>query len=415
MTEERATERVYLTNFVKGGSPIEVRKAQGGGHSRLIGGYAALFGKRSQPLGGFVEIVENSFFRKSAGDGYPGVICRYNHDDNMLLGTTAAGTLQLKQDDIGLDYTVDLPLCREDVLEMTQRTDIRNSSFAFQVFEQDWEPSSGGYPVRHLLSGRLVDVSPVCTPAYLDSTAGVRSLSKESTNPALLSLSRRMNVPYEDVYELASRDELRQLFVRTDQQLAPAPVPVTATEEPPAPRPAPTPQPKGMDGKAALAKALEAKQADGKERLLETYAQRWPEHVTEAIDHSTGTPSVEDQLAAAQQDLRHARAEIARLSDAGILELEAVRRENERIAARAELDLKPSGPMSGAEALRRTQAMRPIYYYDGYPSTLPYESAGLAAERAASGGRRSGAEALRLTEEMRQPMGRAYDAYLSST
>ena len=51
----------------------------------------------SQDLGGFVEQIDHRFFNKSAGDGWPGVMARYNHDD--LLGTTAAESLRLSLDD----------------------------------------------------------------------------------------------------------------------------------------------------------------------------------------------------------------------------------------------------------------------------------------------------------------------------
>jgi uncharacterized protein len=211
------TERLWTNTWYKNGSPLEIRKGADGSPSRVIGGYAAMFDKRSQPLGGFVEVVEPTFFNKSKSDGWPQVICRYNHEDNMLLGTTSSGTLQLALDDIGLDYSVDLPLCRGDVHEMVQRRDIRNSSFAFQVYDQDWKPSEGGYPVRHLLSGRLIDVAPVCTPAYPDATVGLRSLA------------RHCGVPMEDVTELAGVDELRKLFVRTDNRGVTKPTTKTKT------------------------------------------------------------------------------------------------------------------------------------------------------------------------------------------
>src|SRR6185437_2158712 len=75
--------------------PLVTVEARGQAGEHRIGGYAAMFNKVSQNLGGFVEVVERSFFNKSRGDGWPSVMCRYNHDDNMLLGTTDARTLQL--------------------------------------------------------------------------------------------------------------------------------------------------------------------------------------------------------------------------------------------------------------------------------------------------------------------------------
>lgn len=193
VTEERlATHR-----------PVAIRA--GGGPSRSIGGYAAVFNRPSENLGGFVERVAPAFFNKSSGDNWPGVIARYNHDDAYLLGATRNGTLKLSIDATGLNYTVDLPECRNDVLEMVSRGDVGSSSFAFRVYEEDGNPSEFGLPLRTLISGRLIDVAPVPVPAYPDTTVAMRSLAEH------------LGVPFEDVRKLSTENELRKLFVRTDR------------------------------------------------------------------------------------------------------------------------------------------------------------------------------------------------------
>ncbi|MEU2311174.1 HK97 family phage prohead protease [Streptomyces albidoflavus] len=161
--------------FTRG--PVEVRAA---GESRTIGGYAAKFNALSRNLGGFVERIDPGFFAKSEGDGWPEAMARYNHDDNMLLGTTGAGTLRLAVDGTGLDYQVDVPAARADVFELVERGDVARSSFAFYTFEDDWGMTEQGFPVRTLLSGQLVDVAPVNTPAYLDTSTGLRSLAERA-------------------------------------------------------------------------------------------------------------------------------------------------------------------------------------------------------------------------------------------
>lgn len=145
-----------------------------------VGGYAAKFNKLSRNLGGFVERIDPGFFAKSEGDGWPEVMARYNHDDNMLLGTSEAGTLRLAVDGTGLDYTAELPAARTDVYELVQRGDVRRSSFAFYTFEDDWSMTEQDFPMRTLLSGQLVDVAPVNTPAYLDTSTGLRSLAERA-------------------------------------------------------------------------------------------------------------------------------------------------------------------------------------------------------------------------------------------
>jgi uncharacterized protein len=181
---------------------VEVRSTA---ERRRIGGYAAVFHSRSQPLdgGAFTEIVEPSFFNRSRNDGWPGVVARYEHDSRMLLGATASGTLRLQIDGIGLDYTCDLPECHSDVWELTQRGDLAGSSMAFQVFDEDWKPNDGGYPVRHLLSGRLIDVAPVLLPAYSDTTVSLRR-----------SFARYFDADETDVAAYEQRGDLRKFFPR---------------------------------------------------------------------------------------------------------------------------------------------------------------------------------------------------------
>jgi HK97 family phage prohead protease len=172
---------------------------------RSFGGYAAKFNTQSKNLGGFVERIDPGFFNKSRGDGWPEVIARYNHDDNMLLGTTAAGTLRLAVDGVGLEYEVDPPQSRSDVFELVQRGDVVKSSFAFQMFEDDWTANDQGFPLRTLLTGALVDVAPVNIPAYADTSVGLRSLAA------------KFDADVTEVRQLAERGELTKFFKRTDQ------------------------------------------------------------------------------------------------------------------------------------------------------------------------------------------------------
>lgn len=178
---------------------VEVRSAE----ARTIGGYAAKFNTFSQDLGGFIERIAPSFFNKSRGDGWPGVLARYNHDDNMLLGTTSAETLRLLIDDIGLTYEVDAPVGRADVFELVQRGDVTKSSFAFTVREDDWTVNDNGFPIRTLISGRLYDVAPVNTPAYDDTTVGVRAFD---------SLAEKFGRDVAEIRSMAAEDRLGDLF-----------------------------------------------------------------------------------------------------------------------------------------------------------------------------------------------------------
>jgi HK97 family phage prohead protease len=190
--------------------PPEIRSAHDGGPS-LIYGYAACYDKLSRKLGGFVEQVNRSAFNTSKVEGWPDVVCRYNHKDDMLLGTTHARTLRLATDDTGLVYEVQPPQARSDVLEYVARGDVRHSSFAFRVYPggDEWGLSEFNYPMRTLLDIQLVDVAPVLDPAYPDATSHARAM-----NGAVESLSNWVQGDPEEVRSMLANGRGVEFFKR---------------------------------------------------------------------------------------------------------------------------------------------------------------------------------------------------------
>lgn len=167
---DRDIERRYLA------SPVQFRAAEDG--PGMLFGYAATYNSYSQNLGGFVEAVAPGAFDKSLADAVR-VLCRGNHSDNHLLGTSDAGTLRLSSDGTGLPYEVDLPdtTSGRDFGVLAARGDVRYSSFAFRCIEDEWGVTDQGFPLRTLKQVLLVDVAPVNNPAYLDTSVGKRSLA----------------------------------------------------------------------------------------------------------------------------------------------------------------------------------------------------------------------------------------------
>ena len=177
----------------------------------VLAGYAAVFNRHSQNLGGFVEQVDPAAFTKSLADGLP-VMARGNHSDAMLLGTTWAGTLRLSVDGAGLLYEVDLPdtSAGRDFRALAERGDVKWSSFAFRTIEDEWGVTEQGFPLRTLRAVQLVDVAPVNSPAYLDTSVAARSLEasraaatppestpeegQRATHPTLAGLARRLDL-----------------------------------------------------------------------------------------------------------------------------------------------------------------------------------------------------------------------------
>lgn len=194
---------------------VEVRlRSNEDQNKRSIGGYASVFNKRSDDLGGFYEVVSSSAFNQARGKNFPGLVALYNHDQNMLLGTTAARTLRVNVDETGLLYEVDLPQARADLHELVQRGDVSKSSFAFRVVGDDgdeWEMDDNGQIRRTLRNVQLFDVSPVNTPAYPDSSVGARSM-----DVAYRSLASKFDADPADVLAAVQERELRRFFKRTD-------------------------------------------------------------------------------------------------------------------------------------------------------------------------------------------------------
>ena len=164
-------------------SSIEVRETGEGEDTKpIIDGYAAVYHRFSEPLGGFVEVIEPGFFDDSLGDD---VVSLWNHNDDKPLGRTSAGTLEIKSDDHGLHTLTHPPdtTWGRDALISIGRRDVRQMSFAFSVkVDGDlWKKGEDGILVRHLLPGgceRLYDVSPVTYPAYPDTEVSARALGK---------------------------------------------------------------------------------------------------------------------------------------------------------------------------------------------------------------------------------------------
>lgn len=208
-----ANRSVSYSTMERRSIPIAVTAEPG---SRVLGGYAAKFNKSSRMIptgrgGAFVEQVAPGFFDKSRDAGWPGmhgggVVARFNHSDMHTLGNTRSGTLQLAVDGTGLEYRTDVPPSRQDVLDLAARGDLVHSSFSFANAADDWN-FANGVAQRTLISGVLLDVAPVAgaVAAYPDTTCAIRSLAAA------------MHADFDDVIDLAAKDELRQLFTRSDR------------------------------------------------------------------------------------------------------------------------------------------------------------------------------------------------------
>lgn len=158
----------------KAGFKIETRAE---GDAKKIVGYAAVFNSMSEDLGGFVERIEPGAFTEAVETD--DVRALINHDPNLILGRTTAGTLALREDTRGLLYEIDPPATSyaADLMVSVGRGDVDQSSFGFMVQEESWD-TSGEVPVRVIRKAKLFDVSPVTFPAYPATTVSVRAVDR---------------------------------------------------------------------------------------------------------------------------------------------------------------------------------------------------------------------------------------------
>ncbi len=100
----------------------------------------------------------------------------FNHDSNMLLGRTSAGTMALRKTEAGIEYdiTPGSTTVHQNVQEHIERGDLTGSSFAFIVTDSEWIEADGN-DVRLIRGVELFDVGPVTFPAYEATTAGLRN------------------------------------------------------------------------------------------------------------------------------------------------------------------------------------------------------------------------------------------------
>ena len=145
-------------------------------------GYAAVFNQRSEVLGFFVpfrETIMPGAFSRALQENQD-VRALINHDSNLVLGRTKSGTLALTEDDKGLRFSLDLPSTQaaRDLLELVQRGDIDQCSFAFRALKDAWtdEPDADGNWAREIHDADLFDVSIVTYPAYPQTSVGEREL-----------------------------------------------------------------------------------------------------------------------------------------------------------------------------------------------------------------------------------------------
>jgi hypothetical protein len=179
---------------------IEVRS-----EGRVISGYAAKWNCRSNLLGPdkaedgqepFYEVLEPYCF-----DLADSVFLTYEHSDGDILDRSDGGTLEVRQDDVGLRFRATLPqrsptIDVDGLIEQIQRKVLRGMSFTFDVMGKDgvdWRRLDDGVMLRSIKRAALFGICVTPCPAYENTEVAVRSLKAHFSRESQAEANRRLH------------------------------------------------------------------------------------------------------------------------------------------------------------------------------------------------------------------------------
>lgn len=152
-----------------------VRERDGG---RYLEGYFAVFGETYQVCAGWVETISPGAFARYLATGQD-VKVLWNHDTNVVLGSTANGTASLREDETGLFGSVLINDKDQDAVNAharVERGDVDGCSFGFEIARQEeWWDDDGVYHTRIMEVDPLYEVSPCTFPAYTSTSISARA------------------------------------------------------------------------------------------------------------------------------------------------------------------------------------------------------------------------------------------------
>jgi len=144
----------------------------------VISGYFSVFNSIYEIGPGMSEsVAPGTFLSSLSGD----VRALTNHDSTLVLGRTTAGTLKLREDDVGLWGDVIINPKDSDAVntyERVKRGDVSQCSFGFRITKEDTEVKDDGSVHWTIREVELYEVS-VCTfPAYEATNVQARSAQR---------------------------------------------------------------------------------------------------------------------------------------------------------------------------------------------------------------------------------------------
>lgn len=151
------------------------------GGKKYLEGYFAVFGEPYKVWDGWVETIERGAFARYLSSGED-VKVLWNHDSNIVLGSTGNRTATLMEDETGLWGTVEINENDQEAVNAHARVargDVDGCSFGFDIGRmEDWWDEEGVYHTKITEVDPLYEVSPCTFPAYAATSISARN--KES-------------------------------------------------------------------------------------------------------------------------------------------------------------------------------------------------------------------------------------------
>lgn len=151
----------------------------GGDGSRSIEGYFAVFNSNYEIAPGMTESIAPGAFASSLANDIRALI---NHDTTLVLGRTAAHTLELREDAHGLWGRIDINPNDGDAVnlyERVKRGDVNGCSFGFAIRDEETDFREDGSIHWTIKDVELYEVSCCTFPAYEETNIAARSAERD--------------------------------------------------------------------------------------------------------------------------------------------------------------------------------------------------------------------------------------------
>lgn len=160
---------------------------------RYLDGYYSVFDQPYEVYPGWIEEIAPGAFSRSLREGRD-VKVLWNHNSDIVLGSTGNRTAYLSEDERGLHGPTEINEQDQDAKNAYARVargDVRGCSFGFDIraLEESWD-EDGTYRTR-LTDVDLYEVSPCTFPAYSQTSIQARAREELAEARAALEEAKR--------------------------------------------------------------------------------------------------------------------------------------------------------------------------------------------------------------------------------